>query len=162
MLVPYLCQISASVLGSFGEVQALDLPACSPEQLVSRKCRMLFQLPHSISLCLKEVALISNLCEYVDLPQMYCDALSRHLNPGCSSSEFSSSCGISTGSKLHHFAGLTVMESLLELHLASLFLANLGFDDMVQGLYVQSPVLQFWEQVSLTPVSADYLILDLW
>ena len=52
-LVPYLCQISASVLGWFGEVQVPDFPACSPEQPVSHTCRMLCQLPHSISLHLK-------------------------------------------------------------------------------------------------------------
>ena len=82
VLVPYLCQRSASALVWFSEVQALDLPACSPEQPVSRTYRMLCQLPHSISLRLKRVVLIGNLCEYIDLPQMYCDALSRYLNPG--------------------------------------------------------------------------------
>ena len=82
MLVSYLCQISASILGWFGEVQVPDLPACSPEQPVSRMCRMLCQLPHSISLHLKQVVLIGNLSKCVDLPQMYCDVLSRYLNPG--------------------------------------------------------------------------------
>ena len=142
MIVPYLCQISASVLGWFGEVQALDLPACSPEQPVSHTCRMLCQLPHSISLHLKQVVLISNLGKCVDLPQMYCDALSRYLNPGIApllnflpavvfrlvlNYIMSVECLF-----FDWFAGLAVMESLLEWHLANLFLANVGFDEMVQ------------------------------
>ena len=116
--------------------------------------------------------MIGNLSKYVDLPQMYCDALSRYLNPGIVpllnflpavvfqlvlNYIMSAECLF-----FDHFAGLTVMESLLELHLASLFLANLCIDEMVQGLYAQSPVLQFWEWVTLTPVSMDYLIPDLW
>ena len=60
-----------------------------------------------------------------------------------------------------HLAGLSFTESLLELHLASLFLANLYIDEMVQWLYTQSLILLFWEWVTLTPVSVDYLIPDL-
>ena len=97
--------------------------------------------------------MIGNLNKYVDLPQMYCDVLSRYLDPGIVLRPnflpavvfrlvlnyiVSVECLF-----FDHFAGLSVMESLLELHLASLFLANLYLDEMVQGLYAQSPVLQF-------------------
>ena len=40
-----------------------------------------------------------------------------------------------------HFAGRTVTEYLLELHLASLLLGYLYCGEMVQGLCVQSPFL---------------------
>ena len=97
--------------------------------------------------------MIGNLSKYVDLPQMYCDALSRYLNPGIFplpnffpavvfqlvlNYVVSIECLF-----VDHFAGLTVMESLLELHLPNLFLGNLYIDEIVQGLYTQSPVLQF-------------------
>ena len=61
----------------------------------------------------------------------------------------------------NHCAGLSVVESLLELHQASQFIGNLYHDEMVQGLYTQSAVLQLWKWMSLTPVSTDYLIADL-
>ena len=54
---------------------------------------------------------------------------------------------------LDHFAGLTVMESLLELHLASLLLGYLYLDEMVQGLYTQLPFLLIWEWVLPTRVT---------
>ena len=115
--------------------------------------------------------MIHNLSEYIDLPQMYCDALSRYLDPGivlrpkflpAVVSRLVLNYVVSVECLFFdHFAGLSVMESLLELHLASLFLGNLYLDEMVQGLYAQSPVLQFREWVSLTPVSVDYLIPNL-
>ena len=103
---------------------------------------------------------------------MYFDVLSRYLNPGIVplpnflpamvfwlvlNYVMSIECLF-----FDHFASLIVTESLLELHLASLFLVNLCIDEMVQGLYAQSPILQFWELVMLTSVSMDYLIPDLW
>ena len=63
-------------------VQVLDLPAGNPEQSVSHTCSMLCQLPCSTSLHLKQVVVIGNLSKYIDLPQMYCDVLSRYLDPG--------------------------------------------------------------------------------
>ena len=66
----------------FSVVQAPDLPAGNPEQPVSHTCSMLCQLPHSISHHLMQVVMISNFGKHVDLPQMYCNALSRYLNPG--------------------------------------------------------------------------------
>ena len=60
----------------------LDLLAGNPEQPVSCTCSMPCQLPHSISLRLRQVVMIDNLGEYIDLPRMYCDVLSRYLDPG--------------------------------------------------------------------------------
>ena len=132
-------------------VQALDLLAGNPERPVSCMCSMLCQLPRSTSHHLKQVVMIGNLCEYVDLPQMYCNALSRSLDWGIVLHPnflpavvfrlvlnyiMSVECLI-----FDHLAGLSVMESLLEWHLASLFLANLYIDEMVQGLYARSPTL---------------------
>ena len=98
--------------------------------------------------------MISNLDEYVDLPQMYCDVLSRYLNPGIvpllnflPAVVFQLVLNYIMFIEclfFDHFAGLSVPESLLELRLSSLFLANLCIDEMVHGLYAQSPVLQFW------------------
>ena len=80
--------------------------------------------------------MIDNLSEYVDLPQMYCDALSSYLDPGIVlhpnflpavvfrlvlNYVMSVECLF-----FDHFAGLSVVESLLELHLASLLLWNLS------------------------------------
>ena len=99
--------------------------------------------------------MIGNLGECVDLLQMYCDALSRYLNPGIvpllnflPAVVFQLILNYIVLVEclfFAHFAGLTVMESLLEWHLASLFLGHLYIDEVVQGLYAQSPVLQFWE-----------------
>ena len=115
--------------------------------------------------------MIDNLGEYIDLPQMYCDVLSGCLDPGIFlhlnflpavvfqlvlNYIMSVECLF-----FDHFAGLSVVESLLELHLASLFLGNLYLDEMVRGLCTQSAVLQLWKWVWLTPVSMDYLIADL-
>ena len=57
-----------------------------------------------------------------------------------------------------HFAGFSVVESLLELHQASQFHGNLYRGEMVQGLYTQSVVLRLWNLVWLTPMLTDYLI----
>ena len=115
--------------------------------------------------------MIDNLGEYLDLPQMYCNALSRYLDPGIVLHlnflpvvvfRLVLNYIVLVGCLFFdHFAGLSVVESLLELHLASLFLRNLYLDKMVQGLYAQSAVLQLWKWVLLTPVSMDYLIADL-
>ena len=95
--------------------------------------------------------MIGNLSEYIDLPQMYCDALSKSLDQGIVllpnflpavvfqlvlNYIMLVECLI-----FEHLAGLSVTESLLQLHLASLFLANLYLDEMVQGLYAQSSIL---------------------
>ena len=89
--------------------------------------------------------MIGNLSECIDFPQMYCDALSRYLNPGIVpllnflpavvfqlvlNYVVSIECLF-----FDWFAGLAVTESLPEWHLANLFLASVGYDDMVQGLY---------------------------
>ena len=104
--------------------------------------------------------MIGNLGEYIDLPQMYCDVLSRYLNPGIVPlPNFLPAVVFQLVLNYvmpivclfyDHFAGLSVMKSLLELHLTSLFFANLCMDEMVQELYTQSPFLQFWEWVMLT------------
>ena len=144
-------------------VQVLDLLAGSPEQPVSHTCSMLCQLPCSTSHHLKRVVMISNLGEYIDLPQMYCDVLSRYLDPGSVLLlNFLPAVVFRLVLNYVMSVGCPVTESLLELHLTSLFLVRLYLDEMVQGLYAQSPVLQFWEWVTLTPVSTDYLIPDLW
>ena len=78
---------------------------------------------------------------------MYCDALSRSLDQG---NVFLPNFLPAVVFRLvlnyvvsveclffDHLAGLSVTESLLELHLASLFLVRLYIDEMVQGLYAQ-------------------------
>ena len=95
--------------------------------------------------------MIGNLSKYIDQPQMYCDALSRSLDQGIVllpnflpavvfrlvlNYVMSIECLF-----FDHLAGLSVMESLLELHLASLFLTRQYIGEMVQGLYAQSSVL---------------------
>ena len=74
--------------------------------------------------------MISNLGECVDLPRMYCDALSRYLNPGIvphpnflPTVVFQLVLNYVVSIEwlfFDHFAGQTVTESLPELHLASL------------------------------------------
>ena len=115
--------------------------------------------------------MIDNLGKYVDLPQMYCDALSNYPDPGVVLHlnflpavvfRLVLNYGVLIECLFFdHFAGLSVVESLLELHQASQFLGNLYRDEMVQGLYTQSVVLWLWNLVWLTPVLMDYLIADL-
>ena len=146
VFVPYLCQISASAPAWFYEVQAFDSPASNPGQLVSCTCSMPCQLPRSTSLHLQRVVVIDNLGKYVDLPQIYCDALSSYPDPGVvlrlnflPAVVFRLVLNYSMLVEclfFDHFAGLSVVESLLELHQASQFLVNLYHDEMVQGLYL--------------------------
>ena len=115
--------------------------------------------------------MIGNLSECVDLPQMYCDVISRYLNPGivpCPNFLPAVVFRLVLNYVMSiewllfdHFAGWTVLESLLELHLASLLLGYLYLGKMVQVLYSQSPFLQMWEWVLLTPMSLDYSTSDL-
>ena len=79
--------------------------------------------------------MIGNLGEYIDWPQMYCDALSRSLDQGTVLLlNFLPAVGfqlvlnyVGSGVCLFfdHLAGLSVKESLQELHLVSLYPARL-------------------------------------
>ena len=115
--------------------------------------------------------MIDNLSEYIDLPQIYYDMLSNYPDRGVVlrlnflpavvfllvlNYGMSVECLF-----FDHFAGLSVVESLLELHQASQFLGNLYCDAKVQGLYAQSVVIWLWNLVWLTPVLMDFLIADL-
>ena len=138
-----LTTLKTMFLQRYNRVPAPDLLACSPERLVSHTCRMLCQLPRSISLHLKQVVLIGNLSECIDLPRMYCDAISRYLDPGIvpcpnflPAVVFQLVLNYVVSIEwLHfdHFAGRTLMESLLELHLASLLLGYLYLGGIIGG-----------------------------
>ena len=92
---------------------------------------MLNQLPHNTSHHLKQVGMICNLGEYVDWPQMYCNALSRSLDrhtvllpnflPAVGFQLFLNYIRPGVCLFLDHLAGLFVKEFLQELHLASLY-----------------------------------------